>query len=355
MKSHTVHYLESVDYEKRTGGWIYNNKLIERLRKDGCEVKPLTLPAFFDTPDDVNAANFGTLLEDLPSGSLVIADNLYLMRLAGQVRQRGIMTVSIFHHPIAEERPADKTVGSASELEQQALAEASLIVCTSALTAKRVFAFNGIDNEKVVVAVPGVDPCRPSPGHREGPWRFLSVGAVVPRKRYEFLIHALAGLPDRSWHCAIVGNVSRYPAYVVALNDAIRRNGLAGNITLSGEVDEPTLERVWRDAHVFLFSSAYEGYGMAIAEALRRGLPTITTPAGAVADWASEGVVIVRPDDPAEMTAKIADIRNDQSAYLAARSRARSFGKTLPTWDEALRPAVDRIKSLAGVALAESR
>lgn len=354
MKPHSIHYLESVDYERRTGGWIYNNKLVGCLREAGCDVKQLTLPAFFDAPEVVNAANFETLLQGLPPTSLVIADNLYLMRFAEQVRRRGTRAVSIFHHPIAEERAADEA-GEGSELERRALIEASLIVCTSALTAKRVFAFNGIDNEKVVVAVPGVDPCRPSPGHREGPWRFLSVGAVVPRKRYEFLIHALAGLPDRSWRCAIAGNVSRYPAYVAELNDAIRRNGLAGNITLSGEVDEPTLEHVWRDAHVFLFSSAYEGYGMAIAEALRRGLPTITTPAGAVADWASEGVVIVRPDDPAEMIAKIADIRNDQSAYLAARSRARSFGKTLPTWDEALRPAVDSIKSLAGVALAESR
>lgn len=318
-------------------------------------MKQLTLPAFFDAPEVVNAANFETLLQGLPPASLVIADNLYLMRFAEQVRRRGTRVVSIFHHPIAEERAAGGATGAESALERAALVEASLVVCTSHLTAERVFALNGIDSAKVVVAVPGVDVCRPSSEYLAGQWRFLSVGAVVPRKRYEFLIHALAGLPDRDWRCAIVGNISRYPAYVAELNDAIRRNGLAGNLTLSGEVDEPTLEHVWRDAHVFLFSSAYEGYGMAIAEALRRGLPTITTSAGAVADWASAGVIIVRPDDPAEMTKRIADIRNDRSAYLAARSRARSFGETLPTWDESLRPAVDRIKSLAGVALAERR
>jgi glycosyltransferase involved in cell wall biosynthesis len=214
-----------------------------------------------------------------------------------------------------------------SELERLALAEASLIVCTSELTATRVFALDGIDSAKVTVAVPGVDPSPPSPKHREGRWRFLSVGAVVPRKRYEFLIHVLAGLPDRNWHCTIAGNVSRYPAYVAELNETIRGYGLEQNTVLIGEVDEQALERLWEAAHVFLFSSGYEGYGMAIAEALRRGLPIVTTPAGAVADWASDGVVIVRSEDPAEMAIRIAEIRNNRSAYLAARNRALSFGK----------------------------
>ncbi|MGE0282417.1 MAG: glycosyltransferase family 4 protein, partial [Rhizobiaceae bacterium] len=210
---------------------------------------------------------------------------------------------------------------------------------------QRVFDLDGIDNAKVVVAMPGVDLSPPSPEHMEGQWRFLSVGAVVPLKRYEFLIRALAALPDRNWYCTIVGNVTRYPAYVAALNEAVRCNGLTENITLPGEVDEPALERLWQRAHVFLFSSAYEGYGMAIAEALRRGLPTVTTRAGAVADWASNGVILVRSDDPAEMAARISDIRSDRSAYFAARRRALSFGQTLPTWDESLRPAINRVVS----------
>lgn len=345
MKPHPIHYLESVDYERRTGGWIYNNKLVERLQKAGCAVKQLKLPAFFGTPDNINQANFETVLEGLPPGSLLIADNLYLMHFAEQIRRRGAKIVSIFHHPISEERPADGTTGGESELERRALADASLVLCTSQLTAERVFELNGIDNAKIVVAMPGVALSPPSREHLEGQWRFLSVGAVVPRKRYEFLIQALAALPDRDWHCTIVGNVTRYPDYVAALNEAVRRNGLAENITLRGEVDELALERLWQSAHVFLFSSAYEGYGMAIAEALRRGLPTITTKAGAVAEWASNGVVVVRSDDPAEMTARISELRDDQSAYVAARSRALSFGQILPTWDESLRPAVDRVIS----------
>lgn len=350
MKPPPIHYLESVDYERRTGGWIYNNRLIACLRDAGCALEQLRLPAFFDAPDAVNAANFESLIEGLPAGSLIIADNLYLMRFATQLRRRGLNTVSIFHHPIAEERAVDG--GEESELERRALAEASLIVCTSELTATRLVALDGIDSARVVVAVPGVDPYPPSSEHTNGRWQFLSVGAVVPRKRYEFLIHALAGLQDRNWHCGIVGNVSRYPAYVAELNETICSHGLSESIALLGELDEPTLGRLWEAAHVFLFSSGYEGYGMAIAEAPRRGLPIVTTPAGAVADWASDGVVIVRSDDPAEMAIRIAEIRNNRSAYLAVRNRALSFGKALPTWDESLRPAVERIKLLAGIAAA---
>jgi len=341
MKPHPIHYLESVDYERRTGGWIYNNKLIDLLLHAGCTVQRHALPAFFDVPDAVNEANFDAVLTRLPSGSLVVADNLYLMRCSDQCRRRGLKTVSIFHHPISEERAADG--GGNPELERQALADASLIVCTSQLTATRVFALSRINGAKVVVAVPGVDRSPPSPEHLAGQWRFLSVGAVVPRKRSEFLIEALAALPDRNWHCDVVGNVSRYPAYVRGLRDAVRALGLDDNITILGEVDEPTLERLWQAAHLFVFSSTYEGFGMAVAEALRRGLPTITTPAGAVAEWACDGVTVVRSDDPSDMAVRIAAICGDRGAYRAARARALSFGKTLPTWGKSLRPAVDRI------------
>jgi glycosyltransferase involved in cell wall biosynthesis len=225
------------------------------------------------------------------------------------------------------------------------LAAASFVICTYNLTARRFFAFNSIDSSKVVVAVPGVDTCKPSPEHVEGDWRFLSVGAVVPRKRYELIIDALATLPDRHWQWTVVGNVTRYPAYVAALRSAVRRHGLDSRVELAGEVDD--IERLWREAHIFLLSSTHEGYGMAVAEALAHGVPTITTMAGAVADWASDAVILVRSDDPAEMAASIADIRNNRSNYLAARNRALSFGKTLPSWDESLRHAVDRIRSLA--------
>jgi len=344
-KPHPVHYLESADYERRTGGWIYNNKLVERLQKAGCEVKQLKLPAFFGAPDDVNEANFETALKSLPPGSLLMADNLYLMRFARRLKRRGLRIVSIFHHPISEERSTGGE--SESALEQQALSEAGLVICTSNLTARHIFTLERIDERKIVVAVPGVDTCEPSPDHVEGVWRFLSVGAVVPRKRYEFIIEALADLPDSNWQWTVTGNLTRYPPYVSELKGVVRRRGLDRNIAFAGEVEDPDLERQWRDAHVFLMSSTHEGYGMAVAEALAHGLPTITTMAGAVADWAADAVILVRSDDPAEMTMRIAALRNDRANYLAARSRALSFGKTLPTWDESLRHAVDRIRSLA--------
>ena len=99
MKPPPIHYLESVDYERRTGGWIYNNRLIACLQDAGCALEQLRLPAFFDAPDAVNAANFESLIEGLPAGSLIIADNLYLMRFAAQVRRHSLKTVSIFHCP----------------------------------------------------------------------------------------------------------------------------------------------------------------------------------------------------------------------------------------------------------------
>ncbi len=303
MKPFVVHHLESVDYERRTGGWIYNNRLIDCLQKAGCEVKRLILPPFFDASDDEIEANLEALLAGLPKGSIIVADNLYLMRFARQMKQRGLADRFDLPSPYFRRTVDRRRLGIGAGTAGFGRSEP----CGLHLQPHRPTASS---RSMALTVARSSSRCRVSTHasrhrqHVEGDWRFLSVGAVVPRKRYEFIIDALAAVPDRNWQWTVVGNVTRYPTYVAELRGAVRRHGLDRNIVFAGEVEEPELERLWREAHIFLMSSTHEGYGMAVAEALAHGVPTITTMAGAVADWASDAVILVRSDDPAEMAAQ---------------------------------------------------
>jgi glycosyltransferase involved in cell wall biosynthesis len=54
-------------------------------------------------------------------------------------------------------------------------------------------------------------------------------------------------------------------------------------------VDQPALARVYRDADIFVFPSSYEGFGLAIVEAMAGRLPIVTTPVGVAADALTDG------------------------------------------------------------------
>src|SRR5207302_11112 len=80
--------------------------------------------------------------------------------------------------------------------------------------------------DRIIVAVPGVDKAAPAAGSRDGPVELLAVGAIVPRKGYDVLIAALAGLTDLSWRLTIAGDRGRDPPVAAQLEADIARHGL---------------------------------------------------------------------------------------------------------------------------------
>ena len=66
----------------------------------------------------------------------------------------------------------------------------------------------------------------------------------------------------------------------------------------AGEIGDAELETLWREADLFALATYWEGYGMAIAEALKRGLPVAVTAGGAAASLVPiEGGVVCEPGD----------------------------------------------------------
>ena len=74
----------------------------------------------------------------------------------------------------------------------------------------------------------------------------LAVGAVVPRKGYDVLIEALAGLLDLPWRLTIVGDCSRDPATAARLKADIERHRLAPRVTIEDAVPAERLAAALR-------------------------------------------------------------------------------------------------------------
>jgi glycosyltransferase involved in cell wall biosynthesis len=100
----------------------------------------------------------------------------------------------------------------------------------------------------------------------------------------------------------------------VQLKQDIVRFGFESRVRLLGVVDAVQLEALYQSADVFVLASLFEGYGMAYAEALARGLPVIGTTGGAIPDTVPAGAgLLVPPGDVESLTQVLRSVMQDSA------------------------------------------
>lgn len=332
----------SADYEQRTGGWVYDTRVIKELAALGWHVRELVLPAGFPHPDEAARAQSAEAFARLADGTLVVTDQLCLGVLpeVAQREAQRLRLVMIVHHPLmleeygagADDAEADNAFGRS---EREALRHVRLAIVTSGTTAEFLRDNFEVDPSRIVIAPPGTDSRALSEGSRGSELALLSVGAVVPRKDHGVLIGALNSLRDEQWRLTIVGNITRAPDHVAAVRARIAAAGLQDKVHLAGELDDVALEEVWRGADIYVASSRHEGFGMAIAEAISRGLPVVTTAAGAVSGWLSSSAALIVPSgDTAALAAALARVLRQPETRAALMRGAREQRLQLTRWHE---------------------
>ena len=328
----------SADYARRTGGWVYDQRLVDGLAGGGWSVERLTLPAGFPHPDAAARTATAAALRALPDGTLLLSDQLCLSVLPDLMAAEAsrLRLVMVLHHPLAQE--GDGRIDRASPLfadERAALAAMRLVVVTSPTTAQALQETYGVPAERIVVALPGTDRRPAVEPEEEDDVRLTAVGALVPRKDHPTLVQALAGLQRLPWRLRIVGDTARAPAYVQRLRAQIADSGLADRILILGELDDEALERLWQGTDLAVSASRHEGFGMALAEAVARGVPVVTTAAGAVTDWLDPRAArIVPAGDVAALQAALGEAIGSDEVRAALREGALRLRARLPDWTD---------------------
>jgi glycosyltransferase involved in cell wall biosynthesis len=205
------------------------------------------------------------------------------------------------------------------------------VIAISESTRRDVSALLGVPAERIDVAYPGVDPAfRPLPAaeveafrQRQGlPERFiLYLGTIEPRKNLVTLLEAYAQLKT-DHPLVLAGGRGWLYQDVFARAEAL---GRPGEILFPGYVPLDDLPLWYNAASVFVYPSAYEGFGIPVAEALACGTPAITTNVSALPEAAGPAGVQVAPGDAGALAAALAALLADP----AARARAREAG---PAW-----------------------
>lgn len=130
---------------------------------------------------------------------------------------------------------------------------------------------------EIIPNVVDVDNFPPRTSHPSGqPLRIVAVGSLNPKKGFDILIEALAGLQAEPWHATIVGQGPE-AGRLAAL---ARRAGMNDRIKLVGSLPRSQIRALLEGASLFVAPSRHETFGVAIAEALSVGVPVVATPGG---------------------------------------------------------------------------
>jgi glycosyltransferase involved in cell wall biosynthesis len=337
------------DLDTPTGGYGYDRRIIELLPSYGIRARHVALPAAFPAPAPRDLAETERLLRDTPATSIMLIDGLAYGALPVDLIQRlGRQVFALVHHPLCLERglSADRcAVLKASET--AALALARHVIVTSATTARMLCSEFAVPEETISVAEPGTDPA-PRAFGSSGPVQLLAAGSIIPRKGFDVLVCALDRLPPSRWELTIAGATDHSPETANTLRAQIRRSQCASQIRLVGALDRLTLAELYARSDLFVMSSYYEGYGMALTEALARGLPIVTTTCGAAAAMLPEGAALkVPPGDVGALANALWSAIDDAALRKSLADEAWAAAETLPRWETTARTIATVLKSLA--------
>jgi glycosyltransferase involved in cell wall biosynthesis len=337
----------SGDPNKPTGDYVYDRQILAGLTELGWMSAVHSLDASFPRPTPAALRDARALLARLPNEAVVVIDGQALAGLErvldAEAKRLGL--VALVHHPLALETGIDAASATLLETaERNALALVQRVICPSQWTARTLAGQYRVPAGKIRVVEPGVDRRRAAAkGHSGGAphasgrgadtLNLLCVGTLTPRKGHALLFEALAELRDRHWHLTCAGSVTHDVATVAALEKQLDRLALRSRVSLLGNLDPETLERHYERADLFVLPSYLEGYGMALAEAVARGIPVVSTTGGAIPETVpAEASILVPPGDGRALCRALATLLDDARARSNLAAKARKARATLPTW-----------------------
>jgi len=324
--------------DERSGGFRYDRKLVEGLRRAGDSVEVVELPwrayprGLLDnaspTIRDRLRVDVDVMVQDeLAHPSLVLAN-----------RDLPYPIVSVVHHLRASEPRRLSPLYRA--VERRYLATVDGVVCNSAATRDAVTAL-GVDPDATVVAPPAGDRFDPAIddaaiGERadERPLRVAFVGNIAPRKGLDTLVEGVARA-EAAVELTVVGRAVD-EGHVADVRRLVRERGLGDRVRFAGRLSDADLGDTLRESHVLAVPSRYEGFGIVYLEGMSFGLPAVASRAGGAAETVADGEtgVLVDPDDPDAVARALEGFAADPDRLAEMGRAARRRYERHPSWEE---------------------
>ena len=322
-----------------TGGTRYDRDVLARLNKFGVIANPLLVASRYPFPNDADRL---ATIQSFSSAAVdfFLIDGLVFGALSDQelaALQKPVIV--LLHHPLADETGlAPDTANELYQREKYNLRYAQAVIVTSQKTKDILIAQYDVKADGITVAEPGVTkPDRitiRSPLSPDKPAKLLSVGGISPRKNYGLVLDALALLhAQHNWIWTIAGRLDD-KSETERLQKKTQDLGLSEQVHWLGSVSDPHLVTLYHESDILLYPSHYEGYGMALDEALAYGLPVLASDIiPSARTQASPAIRCLDPLNPRAWCEALSDLLNNTDSFHTACLSATELAKRLPDWD----------------------
>jgi glycosyltransferase involved in cell wall biosynthesis len=325
--------------DTRTGGHVYNERLVEaaRLRGIALSSRAVDVPAIDSQP--IGCAP-----------TVRIWDSLFLDVLASRdLTHSGEWGLLLHYLPSRNPTldPAERR--RFARVEARVIEAAALVLVTGR-------AHEGIvqglrPGARVFVCEPGVSAAfmhapRTQPKRTRTVLELLTVANVLPAKGFVELLFALSRVSHVDWHWHVVGDAACDAVYRSRFDAAARQLGLAERIVLHGTLDQGAIATLMDDMDLFVYASRFEAYGMALAEAAARRLPAVTTDVGAAASLYAHGrtALLAPVDDLEKFSTHLGRLMSEPALRERFRDNLQSVKPR--TWQDTLNDFMTAVAAL---------
>lgn len=163
----------------------------------------------------------------------------------------------------------------------------------------------------------------------------LSTGVFFPHRNYEAHLEIVKKLIESGEQVKlnIVGSMEKDKAYAAGIVSKIRDLGIRDHVNLLGQVSDEKLAQLYSKSDIFLFLNVDQSWGLAVFEAMGRGIPVLVSNSVGATEILEDGVhaLFVEPKDEDDVISKIR-VLSDPAVRTKMVCAAREYVKTL-SWD----------------------
>lgn len=181
---------------------------------------------------------------------------------------------------------------------------------------------NGIDADHYTMA-------RGNGAGRCGRWKLLYVGQLVPLKRVDLLLRAVAKVQLTTGFSIDLNLVYQNDKLEGELRQLARQLGIETNVSFLGTKIPTELCALYNRADLFVLPSASEALPSVVSEAMMTGTPVIATDTGGVRGQLGGFGRLVPPNDLGSLVHAIEDVLLHYEEVHAASFKMSAYARTM--------------------------